>query len=66
MRDSGNVNGIRDLTATQETGFAKKTGLEKRAILGRAMTGVRDAGFSAGLGPSFPDPISKDHSRSHA
>ena len=61
VRDSGNVNGIRDLTATQETGFAKKTGLEKGAILGRAMTGVRDAGFSTGSGSHFPDPVSKDH-----
>ena len=64
VRDSGNVNGIRDLTAAQETGFAKKTGLEKRAILGRAMTGDRDAGFSTGSGPPFPDPISKNHARS--
>ena len=61
VRDSGNVNGKRDLTATQETGFAKKTGLEKRA-----MTGVRDAGFSTGSGSHFPDPVSKDHTRSHA
>ena len=65
-RDSGNVNGIRDLTATQETGFAKETGLKKRAILGRAMTRVRDAGFSTGSGSHFPDPVSKDHTRSHA
>ena len=56
VRDSGNVNGIRDLTATQETGFAEKTGLEKRA-----MTGVRDAGISTGSGSHFPDPVSKDH-----
>ena len=61
VRDSGNVNGIRDLTATQETGFAEKTGLEKRA-----MTGVRDAGISTGSGSHFPDPVSKDHTRSHA
>ena len=66
VRDSGNVNGIRDLTATQETGFAKTTGLEKRAILGRAMTGDRDAGFSTGSGPPFPDPLSKNHTRSQA
>ena len=61
VRDSGNVNGIRDLTATQETRFAEKTGLEKRA-----MTGVRDAGISTGSGSHFPDPVSKDHTRSHA
>ena len=66
VRDSGNVNGIRDLTATQETGFAKKTGLEKRAILGSAMTGIRDAGFSTGSGSHVPNPVSKDHTRSHA
>ena len=66
VRNSGNVNRIRDLTATQETGFAKKTGLEKRAILGRAMMGVRDAGFSTGSGSHFPDPVSKDHTRSQA
>ena len=56
VRDSGNVNGIRDLTSSYETG------LGKRAILGRAMTEFRDAGS----GPPFRDPISKYHSRSHA
>ena len=61
VRVSGNVNGIRDLTAAQETGFAEKTGLEKRA-----MTGVRDAGISTGSGSHFPDPVSKDHTRSHS
>ena len=66
VRDSGNVNGIRDLTAAQETRFAKTTRLGKRAILGRAMTEFRDAGFSAGSGPPFSNPILKDHTRNHA
>ena len=61
VRDSGNVNGIRDLTAAQETRFAKTTRLGKRAILGREMTEFQDAGFSAGSGSHFPDPVSKDH-----
>ena len=66
VRDSGNVNGIQDFTATRETGFHQKTGSGNRAMLGRAMKEFRDAGFSAGSGPPFPDPISKDHTRSHA
>ena len=112
VRDSGNVNGIRDFTATRETGFPQKTGSGSRAMLGRAMTEFRDAGFSAGSGSlsrpyfkrsysqsrlkiprygigkesdfrksnggssgrgilrgirtTFPDPISKEHTRSQA
>ena len=53
VRDSGNVNGIRDLTAAQETRFAKTTRLGKRAIPGRAMTEFRDAGFSGDPGLPF-------------
>ena len=45
----GNVNGIRDVTATRNAGLAKirarmRTG--KNAIFGIAMRGVRDAGLS--------------------
>ena len=42
------------------------TGLGNSVILGRARTEVRDAGFSTGSGPPFPDPISKNHARSQA
>ena len=50
--DSGNVDGIRDLTAR----FGKKT------LFAIAVTEVREAGFSSqriqnvGSDPSFPDP----------
>lgn len=50
-RDSGNVDGIRDLTVR----FRKKT------LFATAMTEVREAGFSlqkiqnVGSDPSFPD-----------
>lgn len=58
--DSGNVDGIRDLTAR----FGKKT------LFAMAVTEVREAGFSSqriqnvGSDPSFPDP--RDiHVRTH-
>ena len=50
MRDSGSVNGIRDLTPTREAGFAKiwerDAELGKKTIFGIAVTEVRHAGFS--------------------
>ena len=50
MRDSGSVNGIRDLTPTREAGFAKiwerDAELGKKMIFGIAVTEVRHAGFS--------------------
>ena len=49
MRDAGNVNGIRDLSATLEAGFSKIWTLiweGKETILEIAMKEVRDVGFS--------------------
>ena len=50
MRDSGSVNGIRDLTPTREAGFAKiwerDAELGKKTIFGIAVTEVRHAGYS--------------------
>ena len=50
MRDSGNVNGIRDLTQLRDAGFAKNlgtdAGLGKKRYLVSAMTEFRDGGFS--------------------
>ena len=68
MRDSGSVNGIRDLTPTREAGFAKiwerDAELGKKTIFGIAVTEVRHAGFSwkrdenAGSAPyQFLDPM---------
>ena len=49
-RDSGSVNGIRDLTPTREAGFAKiwerDAELGKKTIFGIAVTEVRHAGYS--------------------
>ena len=67
-RDSGSVNGIRDLTPTREAGFAKiwerDAELGKKTIFGIAVTEVRHAGFSwkrdenAGSAPyQFLDPM---------
>ena len=68
MRDSGSVNGIRDLTPTREAGFAKiwerDAELGKKTIFGIAVTEVQHAGFSwkrdenAGSAPyQFLDPM---------
>ena len=67
MWDSGNVNGLQDLTATRVAGFPKhrlwEGGLGKQTIFGMAMTEVRDARFSSKRsanvesGHRFPDPL---------
>jgi len=44
MRHSGNVDGKRDLTASEEAG--SEAGLGKKAVFGISFTEVRDAGFS--------------------
>ena len=49
VQDSGNVYGLRDLTATREAGFAKiwarDARLGKKTIFGIVLTEVRDAGL---------------------
>ena len=61
---------MRHLTASKEKGFPKKLAKirdwERERYSGRAMPDVRGTGFSVGSGSPFPDPISKDHPRSHA
>ena len=58
MRDLGNFNEMRDLTATQEAGFSKlwarDAGMGKQTIFVTVMTEVRDAGSPA----LVLDPIS--------
>lgn len=44
MQHSGNVDGKRDLTASEEAG--SDAGLGKKTMFGISLTEVRDAGFS--------------------
>lgn len=66
MRHSGCDIWLLPRKRDSQKNWAKIRDWERERYSGRAMTDVWSTGFSVGSGSPFPDPISKDHPRSHA